>query len=320
MIKKILILYYVFGAIFLLGIALSFISMWLHPRNSEDMNYEERQPELFTHEDISAVLIRDDLQQIYVCYNDAAHVNTYNASGEFLWAVATPYSGNVDFVLLENNLVIDGSEYAYIYNAESGTFVAKKNTDEVLWERDFDDEYSGTPAPGDIYFDSFQVYKIAEDGSEVTLVARPYWYRFVNPLFFMLFTFAAAIGIIVLIVWQTTADYRNVQRKYTVDGQRVTLRHPRARFIQKYFKVVSIVHLAYAFLDIIFGIFLDGILCIGIVPLTLHLIVSNVVFTNILNQKHLTDDENKIMNYWTFAQIVSFIIAVASVFVAAALN
>ena len=116
MVKKIL--YYVFGAIFLLGIALSFISMWLHPRNSEDMNYEELQPELFTHEDISAVLIRDDLQQIYVCYNDAAHVNTYNASGEFLWAVATPYSGNVDFVLLENNLVIDGSEYAYIYNAD----------------------------------------------------------------------------------------------------------------------------------------------------------------------------------------------------------
>ena len=136
----------------------------------------------------------------------------------------------------------------------------------------------------------------------------------------MLFTFAAAIGIIVLIVWQTTADYRNVQRKYTVDGQSVTLRHPRARFVQKYFKVVSIVHLAYAFLDIIFGIFLDGILCIGIIPLTLHLIVSNVVFTNMLNQNHLTDDENKIMNYWTFAQIVSFIIAVASVFVAAALN
>ena len=81
---------------------------------------------------------------------------------------------------------------------------------------------------------------------------------------------------------------------------------------------MSIVHLAFAVLDVLLGIFLDGILTIGIIPLALHFIVSNAVFANMMERIPLTEDEEKIMNFWSTAQFASFFIAFFSVMVATA--
>ena len=62
-----------------------------------------------------------------------------------------------------------------------------------------------------------------------------------------------------------------VKRTYTADGEKVVVSNPKARFIQKYFKIKSIVHFAYAVMDIIFGIeevvvAALEILCYGVTP------------------------------------------------------
>lgn len=314
------ILFCICVALFMLSIATFLISTSLYQHGVE--NYEKIQPELFSHEPISTVLVKKDLQQIYVCYNDASHVNVYNTSGEFLWAVATPYLRNSYFDISDEYLFIYDSEFAYIYDIENGAFIDKKLVDELELEFSYDYEYSSTdePGPGDIYFEAYEVYRIEEDYSNTTIVSRPLWYWFVNPGFLFSITFCAAIGIGILIFLEITKDYRFVKRTYAADGEKVVVGNPKARFIQKYFKITSIVHFAYAVMDIIFGIFVNGILCIGIMPLGIHMIISNIIFMNMLDFIPLTDEENKIMNYHKALLWGSFIIAFFSVMVAAACN
>ena len=307
-------------ALFMLSIATLLMSTFFYQRDVE--NYEVLQPELFSHEPIATVMTKSSLQQIYVCYNDASYVNVYNTSGEFLWAVATPYLRNSYFDISDEHLFIYDSEYAYIYNVENGAFVSKTLVDETKFEFDYDFGYSPADdlSPGDIYFSPYEVYRVEEDGSSTTIVSRPLWYWFFSPTFLGLIAFGAAIGIGVSIFTEITKEYRLVQRAYSQNGEKVTVGNPRARFIQKYFKVTSIVHLGYAVLDILFGIFLDGILCIGIMPLGIHMIASNIVFVNMLERIHLTDEENKIMNYAKAVLIGSFILAFFSVIIAVAFN
>ena len=314
------VLFCVCVALFMLSIATLLISTNFYQRNVQD--YEVLQPELFSHEPIATVLTQSSLQQVYVCYNDASYVNVYNTSGEFLWAVATPYLRNSYFDISDEHLYIYDSEYAYVYNVENGAFVSKTLVDELEMEFDYDFEYSSADdlSPGDIYFSSYEVYRVEEDGSSTTIVSRPLWYWFLSPNFLGLIAFCAAIGIGISIFSEITEEYRLVQRTYSQNGEKVTVGNPRARFIQKYFKVTSIVHLAYTALDIIFGIFLGGILCIGIMPLGIHMIISNIIFMNMLERIHLTDEENKIMSYWKAILWGSFIIAFFSVIVAAAFN
>ena len=317
MVRKIL--QVIFTAIFCLSIAVGGISALSYPHDNEA--YEQLQPETFTHEPIDSVYIKEDLQQIYVCYNAASYVNVYTIDGKFLWAISTPELGNnTYFEILNENLVVYDVETAYLYNAQSGAFVTKRNAEELELAYYFDsgDESLPEPAPGDFCFDAHQVYKIEADGSETVLVERPFWHTLVDPVFCIPLTFLAALGIGILTFSKVFQEYRFIKRKYTTDRQGVVVGHTRARFIQKYFRVASIVYLAFAVLDVLLGIFLDGILTIGILPLALHFIVSNAVFANMMERIPLTEDEEKIMNFWNTAQFASFIIAFFSVMVATA--
>ena len=317
MVRKIL--QVIFKAIFCLSIAVGVISAFSYPHDNEA--YEQLQPETFTHEPIDSVYIKEDLQQIYVCYNAASYVNVYTVDGKFLWAISTPELGNnTYFEILNENLVVYDVETAYLYNAQSGAFVSKQNAEELelAYYFDYGDESRPEPAPGDFCFDAHQVYKIEADGSETVLVKRPFWHNLVDPTFCIPMALLAAFGIGILIFSKVLEEYLFVKRKYAVDGQGVVVGHARARFFQKYFRVASIVYLAFAILDVLFGVFLEGILTIGILPLALHLIVSNVVFANMAERIPLTEDEEKIMNFWHAAQFASFIIAFFSVIVATA--
>ena len=114
-------------------------------------------------------------------------------------------------------------------------------------------------------------------------------------------------------------DYRKTQDAKRYPKQTTVIENRKARFILKYFRITSIIHVVYAILDIVLGLLLNGILCIGIFPLAIHFIISSIVIWNMLDHIRLTEDEQTIIDYWKVCGIGTFIIAFLSVIVAAML-
>ena len=311
------ILFVVCILIFFTGIAIGLIGRSICTRDNE--NYQKVQAELFAPDEIATVLHNADLHQIYVCYNDASYVNVYSEEGRFLWAVSTPYLRNVYFELSNNQLIVYNSADAYIYNSSNGTFVEKKKSDDIELNYDWENEYTDEFQEGEFYFDTYQVYKAQEDGSLTTVVARPWWYWVFNFGVCWCVSFCGAVGIGILIFLEKRKDLKTIQQEKCTSDPNAITENRKLRFIIKYFRVTSIVHIIYAILDVVTGIFLDGILCIGIMPLAIHFIISNIIFFNMLDHISLTESEQKIKDYWTTLEIGSFIIAFLSVIVAAML-
>ncbi len=308
-------LFVVFILIFCTGIAIGLIGRAICTRDTE--NYQELQAELFAPDEIATVLHDTELHQIYVCHNDASYVNVYSEEGRFLWAVSTPYLRNVYFELSNNQLIIYSSDDAYIYNSSDGTFVGKKNSDDIELNYDWEDEYTGEFQDGEFYFDTYQVYKALKDGSLTTVVARPWWYWVFNFGVCWSVSFVGAIGMGTIIFLEKRRDLKTLQQEKRTSRLDTIIENRKVSFVIKYLRITSIVHVIYAILDVVAGIFLDGILCIGILPLAIHFIISSIIFSNMLDSIGLTESEQKIKDYWMVLEIGSFVIAFLSVVVAA---
>ncbi|MBQ4274673.1 MAG: hypothetical protein IJB94_06870, partial [Clostridia bacterium] len=162
-------------------------------------------------------------------------------------------------------------------------------------------------------------YKAQEDGSLTTVVARPWWYWVFNFGVCWCVSFVGAIGMGTIIFLEKRKEYRKTQDATRYPKQTTVIENRKARFILKYFRITSIIHVVYAVLNIVFGILMDGILCIGILPLAIHFIISSIVIWNMLDHIRLTEDEQTIIDYWKVCEIGTFIIAFLSVIVAAML-
>lgn len=297
-----------FTIMFMGGISLGLFGRAICTRSNQD--YTKLQPESFIPDIIETILHDEELKQLYVCYNDANYVNVYSESGTFLWAVATPYLRNSCFELQDDKLIIyDGD--AYIYNSENGEFLGLEKAENLdlnyNWENQQTDEFKD----GQFYFDSYQVYQADSDDTLHTVISRPWWHWIFNFGVCWLIAFAGAIGIGILLFVEKKKAYDRVKK-------RVTFKNPRAKKITNYFKVTSIIQLVYAFLDIIFGFF-GGILCLGIIPITIHFIVSNWILWNMLDRISINQEEGKVLDYWKAFEIASFIIAFLSVVITAAI-
>ena len=311
------ILFFVFLLMFFTGIAVGFIGRTICRR--DNASYQELQSELFTPDEIDTVLHDADLHQIYVCYNDASYVNVYSEDGTFLWAVSTPYFKNAYFELSDTQLIVYDSADAYIYNSLNGAFIEKKKSEDLELNYDWEDEYTDEFQGGEFYFDTYQVYKAQEDGSLTPVLARPWWYWVFNFGVCWCLSFSGAVGIGILIFLEKRNEYRKTQDATRYPKQTTAIENRKARFILKYFRITSIIHVIYAILDIVFGLLLNGILCIGILPLAIHFIISTIVIWNMLDHIRLTEDEQTMLDYWKVCEIGTFIIAFLSVIVAAML-
>ena len=295
--------------LFVSGIALGIIGNEICTRDTQ--NYQELQPELFAPESIAAVLYDDDLKQLYVCYNDASYVNVYTDSGEFLWAVSTPYLRNSHFVLQDENLIIYNDK-AYVYNSANGNFIECVNADDLDIDYEYDhavesEKTDGFKA-GEFYFSIYQVYKARSDGSLEIIVSRPWWYGcFYFPIDWCI-AFTGGVGFIV-------SCFIDMRKNYNLVKNTLHFTKPGARLIFNYFKATSIVHIVYCILDIILG-FYGGILCVGIIPLALHFMISSAVFSHKLKRISLTKAEETAIHYWEAVEVASFCIAFASVILA----
>ena len=276
-------------------------------------DYQELQPELFAPDVIDIVLADESLGQIYVCYDDASYVNVYTYSGEFLWAVSTPYMRNVYFDLTDGQLIVYDSYSAYIYASSDGTFIRKANSDELELQYDDHHDRTDTFRPGEIYFDIYEVYRAEEDGSLTTLVARPWWYMIFNFAFCCFVSTLCALGYGMTLLADKFTAYQKVRKDHPSSKGKDIVKHPKAKFYLKYNQITSVAHLVYAVCNVICGIWFDGILCLGFIPLALHFVLSFARIAIMRNGLNLREGEKAVLDYWSYFEAATFIVAAISV-------
>lgn len=227
-----------------------------------------------------------------------------------MWAVATPYMRNSDFELQDDKLIIyDGD--AYIYNSKTGEFLGLDSEEKLLLDYGSGNECPEKYEENQFYFDTHQVYQADSNGELQTIVLRPWWHWLFDFEVCMCITLLGAMGIGALLFVERANSYIKVKNT-------VQFKNHKAKVIKNYYKVTSIVQLSYAFLNIIFGFF-GGILCIGIAPLAIHLIVSSVITENMAAKIPLDNDEKAVMQFWLLVKILSFVIAFFSVIIVVAI-
>ena len=272
----------------------------------ETADYTTRQPEYIGPDTIDIVIEHQQTGRIYVSYNDANWVNVYAADGTFLWAVATPYLRNSYCEIQEGKLIVADGE-AYVYDAVTGAFLELRDEESLeLTYENWDTEYTDTSMPNELYYDNHQVYRGTAEGNFQVLISCPWWHRLFDFMFAWSMAAVAALGIGVFVVI-------NQVRERVALGYSVPIRMPWLRRRICYYRLFTGIHLLYTVLNIVFAFF-GGILAIGIMPLGIHLIVSQIILSN-LKRPSASAKEEALLGFWLFCLISSFVVAFLSVVV-----
>lgn len=302
------ILFPVSVTLFMCSIALGLFGRAFCTRSNDD--YKSIHPESFVPDTIATVLHDEELEQIYVCYNDANCVNVYTEDGAFLWCVSTPYMRNSYFELQDNKLIICGGD-AYIYDSQNGSFLGIENEENLDLDYSWEEEYADQFTEGSFYFDSFQVYRASADGTLEVIISRPWWHHIFDYSLCLGIAFLGAAGIGASIFWEKKKDYDTVKKT-------VVFKSRKAEKINKYFIVTTIVHAAYTALNVICALFTDWLI-VGIIPLALHMIISSIILWNMKERLSCKSEEMQVIDFWGTAETCSFIIAFLSVIIASAI-
>ncbi len=288
--------------LFALGIILGTIGSQFSVRDTQ--NYQSIQPELYTPCEIETVLQDENHEQIYVCYNDSSYVNVYSYSGEFLWAVSTPYIRNAYFELIDHYLVIYDSSVVYVYDSKNGTYI-DSNIEDLELSFNWETQYTENFEIGEFYFDTYQVYRADADGNLETIVERPWWFWLFHFGVCWCISFVGAVCLGVSLFFTAKAEARKSKKQ-------IDIKNKHLKFIFKYYQILSTVHLIYAIANVFLSVY-TPVLIIGIIPLTLHFIIICVIFENKLEHLPISKDETPEVVYRRLCVIFSFAIAFLSV-------
>lgn len=291
-----------FACMFMGGIAIGLIGRGICYQDNDA--YDQPQEELALPDPIERVLRDSEQKMLYVCYMDSNHVDAYTESGQFLWGVETKYIRNPYFELQDEKLIIYGGGTAYVYNSKDGTFVTTANEDdlqlEYLWQNTTDEIYRA----GEFYFSSYEVCRADENGNLRPVISRPWWHRIFSPLLCLPVAFGGAAGWGLLYYLELWKDYKNVRKT-------VKLRTKRVRRLVTYLKVMTIVQAVLAILAIPLAVF-ELYVGIGMIPLTVHFIISGIVIENLADNADATTDEHKVLSYRKATALATFLLAFVS--------
>ncbi|MGM9637723.1 MAG: hypothetical protein ACI3YK_07045 [Eubacteriales bacterium] len=305
-------LYAVLVTLFSVSILVLLMGRFLCIRNTK--NPAEKQDELFLFDEITTVISDEDGDRLYVCYNDASWVNVYDLQGTFLWAVSTPYLRNSYFEIQNGFLMIYGTakDNAYLYDAQTGDFAGEIPLDQLDLGYQWINE-AAPMEPGTICFDAYQVYRVASDGSLVTLVDRPGWYLLFQPSVDLSVAFVCAILIGIGVLIGKIGESLRVRKLYP-DAKP----SKKTERILTYFRVTSAVQIIYAVANIVCG-FYGGFLIIGIFPVMLHFIISNIILYHKTDAVSVSELEKALIDRWKALEFATAVIDFLSVIVATGL-
>lgn len=285
----------VLPVIFALAVLTGLLGRQISTRVTED--YQRLQPEFTGPDMIETVMYDPQLGQLYVCYADANFVNVYTDSGEFRWAVGTPYIRGNQFCLKDGMLVCYGGGNAYRFDAASGTFLG--TADEEKMDLPYDSERTA-----DFTWDSFQVY----DGAGKVLVDRPVWYWVFDFMVSWCIAAVCGLGLGLLELLERMGEARKARKKAVLTDRRA-----------KCYRAASIgmiaVHLLYG-IAMQFSTYLSPWMVLGIFPLTIHFILAGWLWLDRPARWKIPAEEYTILRSWRALNIAS-LIAMAVLFVLA---
>jgi len=299
--KTITTVYLICASVFVVGIIVGLFGRLICVRNND--NYEELQEEFKGPDVITEVFQHDVSKQIYVCYNDASYVNVYNSNGEFLWAISTPYLRNCDFILTKDTLIVFGKD-SYIYNCHNGEFIGKINTSDLDME---DSEYNENDEllPGDLVYNTYNVYEYLGNDDYKMIVERPLWHWIFNSLIDWLISFCAILVAGILFLIEKIKKYQKETKHQIVTDKKV-------KFIINYYKISSSIQILYSIVGLFLGFIYKEVI-IGLIPICAHFIISNIILSNIqdnINNNHdvIIIGKDK-MSFWQYINIATVVIA-----------
>lgn len=290
----------VFVLMFILGVGMCLISGFLTIDDNAD--YKRLQPELRTPELIDCVLGNSKTGMIYVCYTNGSAVNVYDeTTGEFLWAVSTPYLRHSYFDLDTDRLYIYGAGEAYLYDSKTGAFLEKGESDaySLSFDPQEDTSVQGEPVPGKVYYDRNEVYKINPDGSRKTIVAGEWWYLFFNVFMWWLVGFLGGLGKGALLLLDKIRPGIRLKKAAKTDSSgEYALSDRVAVFAVRFYRAESVGHIltAACFLLLINTVPQVTLL---LFPDMLVFIIFGIIFSNLLEKRALSDYEKRIVTMWT---------------------
>lgn len=280
----------VLPAIFCLAVITGLLGRQIATRVTED--YQNPQPEFTGPDMIETVLYDDGMGQLYVCYSDANYVNVYSESGEFRWAVGTPYIRGNQFCLTDGMLACYGDGEVYLYSAEEGTFLEIAGEDEMDLPYDSD-------ATDKFTWDSFQVY----DAGGNVLVDRPAGYWIFDFFVTWCIAAAAALGLLLLMFLDRAAEARTARNMTKLTDR-------RARIYRGASIAMITLHLGYGIAMLFWGPIHFWML-LGIFPLTIHFILAGWTWLDRPARWEIPEKEYTITRFWRAANIASLIAMVA---------
>ena len=115
----------------------------------------------------------------------------------------------------------------------------------------------------------------------------------------------------ILVDQEKKKDYNEVKKTVVFENRKV-------RIIKDYFKITTIIHSTYFALNIICAFFTDWLI-IGIIPLTLHMIISSIILWNMKDRLSCKSEEMQVIDFWGTTEIGSFVIAFISVIIASSI-
>ena len=286
-----------FGLVFSLACVVSMLGRQLSRGDNRD--YQVLRPELGAPDIIDTVLYEPTLKQLYVCYDDANQVDVYSENGGFLWAVATPYIRNTDFILREGNLILYGNGDAYIYRSADGVFVEYRPTDELELPRSQMDQ-----CPEGIKFSSYRVWRVLENGEEQVLVSRPWWHRIFDFMVNWCICMACGAGMGILALLEKARAWKNVKDDLSFSTK-------RARRLHSYYRCGAWTLLVVTALEFLLAVL--GVCPIFVLfPVTGCFIISGIIVDSILDRTSLSEEERSAVMFWRACHVGAAILLIVS--------
>lgn len=301
-------------ALFIFGIAYAAVCNNLFITD-DNADYKEKQQEIITADTVDTVKIDEENGLIYVFYNNATCINTYDFSGNFEWAVSVPKMqdrGYCYFYLEDNKIYIDCENDVYIYNAVSGEYIERAYADDLgltAKRERFDELHSvdiKKAEKSNLIFDLYNVY-FQTESEKIDIVQKPFYTLLQSDFVGYAISMLAALGIAVITF---LSKFRKVNA-IEVNENEIS---KGAKINRNFYLALAAAYCLYAVINLLFTIFGFANLAIGIFPATALLIISFIAGNTA--KKRYNKSELKytgiILHYSVIAYVFAFISALIS--------
>lgn len=302
--------------LFFTGIAYSFFCNYAFITNDNE-NYKDLLPEINTADTIDTVKADSENSIIYVFYDEAGCINTYDFNGRFLWAISVPLIKDRDmcyFYLQDNRIIIDDRGTAFVYDSKNGEFISKGFSQDMglFPERDRYDEYhkedEAKAKELGIIFDYYNVSIKDGAGKQISIVSKPFYILLLNDSFGFIISFISGLALAV-IAYISRLRYL---MKIKVNESEIRIIVKTYRYI---ILVIAAIYLLLAVSMLVFEIFGLTSIAVSIFPCTASFIL--LLLINSAVKLKMNESEIKITGTALHYCVLSFVVVLVSAFACA---